>query len=597
MLYQYGEHAQLAGLRFDPLWFNTLESLRDAYAATTLLSKADFLETGFDLEQRALDKFEKFERSCRVTNSFFKHLEYDPLFVGHTVWLHNAIIRKISTVLGEFSYQDLLSMANWGPGSSTFIPRRYASSTNKFQYEIGMTRRLFALFPVEALVDSYPLWFNHFVSRGSHFSGERGNKVITVAKDATADRVIAQEPGFNIWFQKAIGINMRRRLLRFGIDLTKQSKNQELALLGSKTGKVATLDFSSASDSIAEWVVEELFPPRWAWLMNACRSHHGYLHGAWSRWNKFSSMGNGFTFEVESLIFYAIGICCAEYLQTPLGTESGLFVNVYGDDVVIPTVCVDLFSEMCLFYGFTINTRKTHYVSPFRESCGKHYYSGVEVTPIYLKGKLSTIPAVFKLANAVRRLAHRRNNYCSCDVRLRAVFDFLVSSIPNEFKLRIDEGLGDGGFISNWDEATPTRASKLYWNKAFQKRMLSLIEGWEVVHVTDEGKTFKSGAHGLLLSHLWDLERRRLITSFFRNRAVDESLSVNRWGELEQNLSFPWLAERLHPLLSAIRLAEMQDSGGEDKPETSNDVPEPGKSVMKMARSTVAQWHDMGPWL
>jgi hypothetical protein len=596
MLYHYGEHAQIAELKFDPLWFNTPESIRDAYAATILLAKADFLETGFDLEKKALEKFDRFERSCRVTNSRFKHLEYDPLFKGRTVWLHNAVIRKISTVLGEISYQEMLSMANWGSGASTRIPRRYASSTNKFQFETGITRRLLALFPVEALTECYPLWFGHFRDGEKNFTPDRGNRVITVAKDATANRVIAIEPGLNIWFQLAIGSYMQKRLLRFGVDLRHQSKNQELALYGSKTGKVATLDFSSASDSISEWVVEELFSPRWVSLMNACRSHYGSLHGDWSRWNKFSSMGNGFTFGVESLIFYAVGICCAEYLQIPLGTESGYFVNVYGDDVVLPTVCVDLFSEMCLFYGFTVNLKKTHYASPFRESCGKHYYSGIEVTPIYLKGKLSTIPAVFRFANAVRRMAFRRGSNLSCDATLKPVFDYLVSVVPARFRVRIDEGLGDGGFISNWDEAAPTRANK-YFDRKLKKWMPSYIEGWTVEHVTDEGRTFKSGVLGLLLSRLWDLERKGLRTSLFRSRAVDDSIAYNRWGEVEQNLTFPWLSASLHPILRRLRLQEIEAGASTDLTETSNDVPTKEKTKMKMTRSIVAQWHDLGPWL
>jgi hypothetical protein len=584
MLYRYGEHLQLAELKFDPLWFNTLESLRDAYAATIFLSKAEFLETGLDLEARALEKFAKFEHSCRITNVFFRRLEYDPLFTGRIVWLHNEVARKISSILGDADYLGIALGSNWGPGSSTVIPKRYASSTNKFQFETGITRQLYDLIPGGSFEGLFPLWMSTFKPNWKEFQFEPGNKVITVAKDATANRVIAVEPGFNLWFQLGIGSYMRKCLFRFGIDLRFQSKNQELALLGSKTGKVATIDFSSASDSIAYWVIEELFPPQWLKVMNACRSHFGNLRGTYTRWEKFSSMGNGFTFEVESLIFFAIAKVVAEYLQIPLGESSGEFVNVYGDDVVIPTRCVDLFAEMCLFYGFTINTKKSHYASSFRESCGKHYYSGIEVTPIYLKSRLSTIPAVFRLANAIRRMAYRRNSFYSCDVKLKKVFDYLVSVCPKEFVFRIDEELGDGGFVSNWDEATPVRAKHG-------------IEGYFVKHVTDNGKTVKSGALGLLLSHLWDLERKGLKTSLFRNRAIDDQTVTNQWGELEQNLSFPWLAQRLHPFLTFLRSEFIRKFAGGDRPEMNNDIPTPGKSRMKVVRSLVKRWHDLGPWL
>jgi hypothetical protein len=591
MLYHYGEHEQLADLRFDPLHYDTLVEIRDAYAATTLMSKSKFLELGYDLDDRAFEKFEKFELSCKSTNLLFEDLARHPQFTGRVVHLHNAVVRKISKILGEISYQDLVAAANWGPGSSTVIPRRYSSSANKFQYETGITRCLLDVFPVEAFQDSYPGWFTD-VSKleGFSFKIETGNKVTTVPKDATANRVIAIEPGFNLWFQKAIGMYMRKRLLMFGVDLNYQSKNQSLALEGSKYLRLATIDFSSASDSVSRNVVRELVSTRMYTLMDACRSHFGVLSGEIREWEKFSSMGNGFTFELESLIFYATALCCAEYLQVPLSRDSGFTVSVYGDDVIIPVNCLELFAEMCLFYGFTMNVKKSHFASRFRESCGKHYYSGIEVTPIYLKGKLSTIPAVFRFANAVRKLAHRRNSYTSCDAKLQPVFDYLVSVIPKVLLFRIDTMLGDGGFISNFDEAAPSRAKHG-------------TEGYQVVHVTDKGKTLKSGVRGLLLSHLWALERRGLSTSLFRNRVLLEEIMdplKSQGNVLAPNwLEYvtPWGFSRLHPFLLSNRLSEIEAVARGDRPEMNNDIPSSGKSVMKFSLGWVAQWYDLGPWL
>jgi hypothetical protein len=602
MLYRYGEHAQLAELKFDPLHYDTLVQLRDAYAATTLMSKAKFLKPGYDLDVRALEKFEKFELSCRSTNLSFVNLANNPLFKGKVVYLHNAVIRKIAKIVGEISYQDIVSAANWGPGSTTIIPRRYASATNKFQYETGATRSLLNLFPIDAFRDSYPGWFTDASKlEGFSFKIEAGNKVTTVPKDATANRVIAIEPGFNLWFQKAIGMYMRKRLLRYGVDLNFQSKNQLLALEGSKTLKLATVDFSSASDSVSRRVVRELFSSRMFTLMDACRSHFGVLDGARREWEKFSSMGNGFTFEIESLIFYATALCCAEYLQVPLSKGSGYTVSVYGDDVIIPVDCLELFAEMCLFYGFTMNMKKSHFASCFRESCGKHYYSGVEVTPIYLKDRISTIPAVYRFANAVRKLAHRRNSYLSCDVKFKPLYDYLVSVVPQKFRLRIDTMLGDGGFISNFDEAAPTKTSR-YYTTPKGVRVLSGTEGYQVKHLTDKGKTFKSGVRGLLLAHLWALERRGLKTSLFRSqvllyeimdplRSKVQVLAPN-WSEYLT----PWGFSRLHPFLLSARLREIEAIAVGDLPETNNDVPVPGKSVMKFSLGWVAQWYDLGPW-
>jgi len=603
MLYRSGEHAQLAELKFDPLHYDTLVKLRDAYAATALMSKAKFLESGYDLDARALEKFEKFELLCKSTNLSFNNLATHPLFKGRVVFLHNAVIRKIAKIVGEISYQDLVSAANWGPGSTTLIPKRYASAANKFQFETGATRRLLNLFPVDAFRDAYPGWFTDASKlEGFSFKSEAGNKVTTVPKDATANRVIAIEPGFNLWFQKAIGMYMRKRLLRYGVDLNFQSKNQSLALEGSTTLKLATIDFSSASDSVSRNVVRELFSPRMYTLMDACRSHFGVQDGPPRQWEKFSSMGNGFTFEVESLIFYATALCCVEYLQVPLSRDSGYTVSVYGDDVIIPVNCLELFAEMCLFYGFTMNMKKSHFASCFRESCGKHYHSGIEVTPIYLKDRLTTIPAVFRFANAVRKLAHRRNSYSSCDAKFKKLFDYLVSVIPRRFRLRIDTMLGDGGFISNFDEAVPTKTSQYYTNPK-GVRVLSGTEGYRVKHLTDKGKTFKSGVYGLLLARLWALERRGLKTSLFRSRVrlyeimnpLQPKMSVQGPNWIEYIT--PWGFSRLHPFLTDARLREIAAIATEDLPETNNDVPVPGKSVMKFSQGWVAQWYDLGPWL
>jgi len=602
MLYQYGEHAQLAELKFDPLHYDTLVGLRDAYAATAFMSKAKFLKLGYDLDVRAFEKFSKFELLCKSTNLSLDHLATNPLFKGPVVYLHNAVIRKISQIVGEMTYQDLVDAANWGPGSTTVIPRRFASAANKFQFETGATRRLLNLLPIDAFRDSYPAWFTD-VSKleGFSFKLEIGNKVTTVPKDATANRVIAIEPGFNLWFQKAIGMYMRKRLFRYGIDLNFQSMNQSLALEGSKFLRLATIDFSSASDSVCRNVVRELFSSRMFALMDACRSHNGVLNGETVRWEKFSSMGNGFTFEIESLIFYATALCCAEYLQIPLSKGSGNTVSVYGDDVIIPIDCLELFAEMCRFYGFTMNMKKSHFASCFRESCGKHYYSGIEVTPIYLKDRLSTIPAVYRFANAVRKLAHRRNSYLSCDARFQRLFDYLASVVPRKFRLRIDLQLGDGGFISNFDEAAPTRTSQWYVTPK-GLRVLSGTEGYHVKHLTDKGKTFKSGVYGLLLAHLWALERRGLKTSLFRSRIhlyeimspLESKVQVlaPNWREY---LS-PWGFSRLHPFLLQTRLREIEALAVGDLPETNNDVPVPGKSVMKFSLGWVAQWYDLGPW-
>lgn len=526
ILYRNMEHKQLAELVCDPLHYESFVEFRAAYAATKFLSKFKGLTLDYDLDEVALLKFKKFELQCAQTNSRFRNLSASPLFKGEVVWLHNAVARKIERLLGEFHPEEFFDLANWGPGASTLIKTREACAANKFQREVGITRDLYSLLPLEIFRESYPLWASRLLEAGfPHL--EIGNRVVTVPKDATTNRVIAIEPGLNLWFQKALGEMIGRRLQRVGIDLRYQSKNQFLAFIGSKHRYLATVDLSSASDSISREVVRALIPPRWFLVLDSARCRFGQLGETTLEWEKFSSMGNGFTFQLESLIFYAVASCCMEYLKLEtLDHQGNPTVSVYGDDIIIPVNCLALFSSMLDFYGFTINVKKTHVDSTFRESCGSHYFDGIDVKPIYLKDKLIKLPSVFRLANAIRRLGHRWSARIACDVRFRKVFDHLVSLVPKDLCLKIPESLGDGGFISNFDEATPVRARHY-------------IEGYLVWQLTVTSLPRIFDGVGLLLARLRDpslqAEHNNVSLRGRTRFSLTRSL-VNQWYDLG-----PWL--------------------------------------------------------
>jgi hypothetical protein len=557
-MWKHNEHAQLANLKTVVADYSDVTSFRDAYSATKFLSKYTDLSVDWDIKQVALEKFNVFELLCKQTNSRFRNLSLDPLYGGPVVWLHNAIIRKIDKLLGEFCPEDFFLMPDWGPGATTLMKRRDASSVNKFQQEAGITRDLHSLLPLSLLQTVYPLWSKQLLEVGyPHL--QVGNKVITVPKDATTDRVIAIEPGINLWFQKSIGEMIRKQLLRDGIDLRYQIRNQELARVGSITNHLATIDLSSASDSIASSVVQALLPKRWYDVMDACRSHYGVQSGGPVRWEKFSSMGNGFTFELETLIFYAVCYCCCEYLHIKPSD-----VSVYGDDIIIPSACFELFSKMMVFYGFRINESKSFVNSPFRESCGSHYFLGSDCKPVYHKDKLSSVHSVYRLANAIRRLSHRQCSY-GCDSRFRKTFEHLVQSVPAGLRLRIPNSLGDGGFISNFDESTPNRGRRA---KELSQRG---FEGFLVSHLVVVSKSYEDDRVGYLLAKLW---------------AMPEQVE----DEEEMYLFRPRLDCRTR-LKAVARLVQERSSL------EYNTVPLSGRLKIRLASSLVPQWSDLGPWV
>jgi hypothetical protein len=560
ILFRSGEHEQLAKLEINPLNYRNIAEFRDAYAATKFLSKFKGLSLDYDLDEVALTKFREFETLCGQTNRRFQNLQHDPKFSGHVVRLHSAVVRKIGSILGDFSSDEFFSQPDWGPGATTLIKRREASPARKFQLETGVTRDLHDLLPLDFLKAVYPLWGNHLGEVG-YPTFQVGNKVITVPKDATTNRVIAVEPGINLFFQMAVGKMIGRRLRRCGVDLRYQSKNQRLAYKGSYTNLIATVDLSSASDSISCAVVEELLPPRWHSVMDSCRSHFGSQSGQPVRWNKFSSMGNGFTFQLESLIFYAVAFCCTEYLHQDVS-----LVNAYGDDVLLPSVCFELFQEMMDFYGFRVNGKKSHHDSPFRESCGAHYYLGADVKPIYLKDRVSSVLSVFRLANAIRRFSHRRY-FFGCDKRFQRVFERLVHLVPMALRFRIPEGFGDGGFVANLDEATPSRAR-------------FGIEGYHYYCVTEPSKTRYDETDGYLLAALWKLP--------------DVSVEKQRSrSALQLLLSKGNLSQKSRVRLQAIASLP----SGSSQSAQSNKVALTGSTRLRVAKSLVQQWCDLGPWV
>lgn len=505
------EHDQLIAFEINPDSYLDSWSFRLDYLATKFLSKADFLSTSVDKKKKAIEKFIEAEQSCASVNkdsfktSHKKLRQFD--------WLHNEARRQIERVLNSFSGDEWFDSSNWGPGVTlNRNVKRDTSSTNKFRFENGITRDLHD-FVADLLGAAYPTWDL------KNFDFSTGNKIVTVPKNSKTDRTIAIEPGLNLWFQKGIGSMIRRRLLRVGIDLNSQKRNQQLSKISSISGHLATIDFSAASDSISIKTVEALIPPRWYTIMNLSRSLYGSINGSQLKYEKFSSMGNGFTFELESLIFWSISMAVCKYLH--IDTKE---VSVYGDDVIIPVSAVNLFREMCGIYGFSVNEQKSFSSGHFRESCGDHYFAGISCKPYFLKEVILTIDDIYLAANSIRRVSHDPVlGYC--DSRFLDSWKLLVSRVKRP--CMIPDGYGDGGFIVNFDEATPSRAR-------------FGIEGYFTYARISHPIGYISEDHALLLARLkgGSAEISLRNETYLRNRTrmSRKRLFVRQWTNLG-----PWL--------------------------------------------------------
>lgn len=224
------------------------------------------------------------------------------------------------------------------------------------------------------------------------------NKISCVPKGYDCSRTIAAEATANGFVQAGVDQWMRVQLKRItGIDLSQQSSNQILAWLGSYESRdpYSTIDVKSASNSVIVELVRSLLPPEWFTFLNNLRSPAGeWPDNVVRRWQLFCSMGNGFCFPLETLIFAAV--VHASYALCGQDPD----YRVYGDDIVVKQNVSLLTMEILKSCGFRLNLDKTFIHGPFRESCGADWYKGHGVTPVYWRNRIATRNELFAIHNA-----------------------------------------------------------------------------------------------------------------------------------------------------------------------------------------------------
>lgn len=270
-----------------------------------------------------------------------------------------------------------------------------------------------------ALIMSTPLWRATCEARyGSNplnwVEIVDGNIGFTVPKNAKTERFACKEPTGNMLLQSAIGAHFRRSLRHAGIDLNDQSRNRRMARQASIDGLHATIDLASASNSVTLALCYLLLPSDWYGACASARCPTGVVGGTHVKWEMMSSMGNGFTFELESLLFYAL----SESVRRLTRTHGR--ISIYGDDIVAPTACVHALISVLGYAGFRVNKEKSFVSGPIRESCGGHYHNGSDITPVYIRKPITDTSRVIWFLNAVRRWAGCESEIC--DPRLESLY-------------------------------------------------------------------------------------------------------------------------------------------------------------------------------
>lgn len=437
-LYLQRRWVDLLSIKVAPGSYTDSETyFRDAQAVA-LVRKLDLKLPGINTKQKALDKMLLAEKRCASTNvRFARYLENGPFEDPselRCLSILELVREKVMRIMGPCPSWEQIH-PRFGPGAVVETVKGRVTPLDKIS--VRPTTYPSARFLEH---DWYATAWARSLGYDSAPIEVRGERFSTVRKDWDIDRTIGVGASLPVYYQLGVGKHLRRRLRQFGIDLdTGQATHRQVAKCGSRRGSSATIDLVSASDTIARNAVRYVSSDTWYQLLDSLRAPVIEIGGAWYRLERFSSMGNGFTFELQTIFFLAIALVAVELS----GEEAvaGKTVHVYGDDIIVPTKSYPTVSALLRYFGCEPNAKKSFGEGPFRESCGGDFWNGEVVRPHYQK-ELPHEPAEWiALANGLRRAALAR--WGGPGPLLRAWLKTL-DQIPSEIrKCRGPTSLGD----------------------------------------------------------------------------------------------------------------------------------------------------------
>lgn len=307
----------------------------------------------------------------------------------------------------------------YGPGASL----------SGFEFDVtpkGQPRtyksRLAKLSSLAGELDDLELFFEpslaEQIRQTSVYSSWSWDKLHQVPKNADKNRVItitsvlrkAKQKGIGEWIRKAYR-SIRSCNINHNLD-TCARDHQVLAWIASKTDFFDTYDFSSASDRITFPILEEVLlgKPRpncqKLWDMMQRSSSLGFEWKGQRYTYRSFPMGYSFTFELESLIFFALTVAFLlnwgfTLDEAPLDNCIAYLVSTYGDDLIVAlSRARKSFERFFGSIGFKLNDEKSFSIeTSFRESCGADFNAGTFVRGFYVKTRHPTIRDFLRITN------------------------------------------------------------------------------------------------------------------------------------------------------------------------------------------------------
>jgi hypothetical protein len=182
-----------------------------------------------------------------------------------------------------------------------------------------------------------------------------------------------------------------------GLDIrVQQSVNRFLACHGS-LGRLAgqdpwcTIDLVSASDRLSLELCRNVLPRDWYNWFYAISTRESSYQKLSIGLEMMSTMGNGFTFPLQTLIFAAL----VKAVLVLNGRDSQRYnprsrkvvpeYSIYGDDIICRRSIYPEVVRALEALGLEPNLKKSFSEGFFRESCGGDYFDGYDVRPVFCR--------------------------------------------------------------------------------------------------------------------------------------------------------------------------------------------------------------------
>lgn len=292
--------------------------------------------------------------------------------------LVSSVLRKAREIccriVGDFSEDDLNKVCKFGSRSTVGNPLAKAYLDLKLAGPITGSCSQLNWFYGEYLKSDLLLLE---IIEKSEIQKVEYLKVVPVPKSWKIKRSILANTLIGNFHSAGLGQLLVDALKSEGLDIRRlQEVHRRLVKLLSVTRTHATGDLSLASDSIIRLLVKALLPNTWVEAMDIDHFPLIDVDGKVMKNPCYCTMGIGFTFPLQTLIFYSL----LSAIKELAGCTKG-FISVYGDDLIYPRSLHRHVEIIFPLLGFILNKDKTYAEEYFRESCGADFYRGVDVRP------------------------------------------------------------------------------------------------------------------------------------------------------------------------------------------------------------------------